>query len=284
MTLKFTKAERSKAKLRMALTAVSYGGKTLSSLLMAKGMGGNTALIDTENGSASLYADHPLLEGWAYDVLEMCAPYSPSRYVEAIRAAEQAGYDNIIVDSLSHAWSGDGGLLAKVDQHNEKVSNSGWRKMSPEQNRLLEALSGSKCHVIVTMRDKTEYSYEKNADGKIEPKKIGLSPIQRPDIEYEFTVVLDLNRDHMATVSKDRTNIFDKDSVFLLTEQTGRDLKAWLDTGKKAVPKCARCLRSGTVTESVEDERNDSGFDLCGPCLEAYVAKKVNVQEQDNKE
>ncbi|MCK9598614.1 MAG: ATP-binding protein [Sphaerochaeta sp.] len=277
MAIQFRKAERSKTKLRLALTAVSYGGKTLSSLLIAKGMGGRTAVIDTENGSASLYADHELLDGWKYEVLELCVPYSPSRYVEVIKAAEQAGYDNIIIDSLSHAWSGDGGILAKVDQHNKKVANSGWREMTPEQNRLLEAITGSKCHVIVTMRDKTEYSYERNADGKIEPRKIGLSPIQRPDIEYEFTVVLDLNRDHMATVSKDRTNIFGKDDVFLLTEQTGRDLKTWFDTGKAAVPKCARCERDGMIVDATE-KRGE--WDLCAEHASAYDQKTANQPQE----
>lgn len=225
----FEKAERKKAKLRLALCGPSGSGKTYSALRMASGLGGRTAVIDTENRSASLYADE-----FDFDVLNLAAPFTPSRYVQAIKEAEKAGYDNIVIDSLSHAWSSEGGVLSSVDRLNGTSANSGWRKMGPEQNRFMDALVQSLSNILATMRVKTEYSYEKDeTTGKVIPKKIGLAPVQKNDLEYEFTVVFDLSQsDKLATVSKNRTKLFRDGIPFLITEDTGRQIKDWLNEGK----------------------------------------------------
>lgn len=220
MPIEFRKAERSQAKLRLALIAPSGYGKTYSALRVAKGLGGKVAMLDTENGSGDLYA-----KDFEYDILPMNAPFEPVKYVQAIKAAEKAGYDTIIIDSLSHAWAGTGGLLDKHGSIADKGGNSfaAWRKVTPDHNGLVDAILQSKIHVIATMRSKVDYSME---GGKV--VKLGLAPVQREGMEYEFTVCFDLDKKHKGEASKDRTGIFDN-RVVPMTEEVGKQLKEWLE-------------------------------------------------------
>jgi hypothetical protein len=159
------KAERKKSKLRLALVGPTGAGKTYSALQLAFGLGIKIGLIDTEHGSGDLYADLG-----DYDVITLEPPYTVAKYRDAIRAFEDAGYDTIIVDSLSHAWSGEGGLLDKQGQleNSGKYRNSfaTWREITPEHNKLVEQMLGSPAHVIATMRTKTEYVVKKDDRGK----------------------------------------------------------------------------------------------------------------------
>ena len=233
--MEFKKAERCKAKLRLAITGPSGSGKTYSALLIAQGLGGKVVMIDTENGSGNLYASD-----FDYDIGVITAPYDVRKYISAIHESEEAGYDVIIIDSLSHAWAGEGGLLdmqGKIADNSSSMNTwAAWRQVTPWHNRLLETILTSQCHVIATMRSKTEYAVIENEKGKKEPRKIGLAPVQRDGIEYEFTTVFDLNNEHIATVSKDRTNIFDG-QFFLPSADTGAMLKKWLDTGVDVKPR-----------------------------------------------
>lgn len=228
----FKKAERKRSKLRLALCGPSGSGKTYSALQLAFGMGGKVALIDTENGSASLYSH--LGE---FDVCEIAPPFTVQKYIEAIKGAEQAGYDVLVVDSLTHAWAGQGGLLEEVDKRaassSSKNSYAAWRDVTPMHNRLVDTILQSNLHMIVTMRSKTAYEMEKGANGKVAPVKKGMAPIQRDGLEYEFTVVLDLdNQKHVAEAGKDRTGLFDG-KVFVPTQETGKELIEWLDSGSE---------------------------------------------------
>jgi len=240
----FRKAERKQAKLRLALCGPSGAGKTYSALLIAQGLapGGKVALIDSERGSGELYADM-----LAYDVAPLEPPYTPARYIELIRGAEQAGYDVLIIDSLSHAWSGDGGVL---DMHDKATaaSRSGnsfaaWREVTPAHNQLVDAILGVDLHVITTMRTKTAYDLVDDGRGKKKPVKIGLAPVQRDGMEYEFTLVMDLSVEgHVATASKDRTRLFDG-SHFMPTLDTGEALREWLESGKDPAEESKRILK-----------------------------------------
>ncbi len=227
--MEFRKAERRKAKLRLGITGTAGSGKTYGALLVAKGLGGKIALIDTENGSGDLYATE-----FDYDVGAITASYTVNKYLDAIHGAEQAGYEIIIIDSLSHAWAGEGGLLdlqGKItDASYSKNSYTAWRKVTPEHNKLIEAMLNSPCHIIATMRSKTEYVQTENEKGKKEIIKVGLAPVQREGMDYEFTTVFDLGQNHVATVSKDRTRLFDGE-VFTLSTETGAKLKTWLESG-----------------------------------------------------
>lgn len=221
----FKKAERKQAKLRLALAGPSGSGKTYSALLLAMGLGGRIAVIDTEHGSASLYADIA-----DFDSLELNAPYSPERYVEAITAAEQAGYNVLIIDSYSHEWTGSGGCL----EANEKLAHqkfkgntwAAWNETTPRHRRLTDKILTSSLHIICTMRSKTETV---QGEGK-KILKLGMKSEQRDGTDYEFTVVLDLTHDgHTAMASKDRTKLFEDPE--LITQDTGRRLLAWLNSG-----------------------------------------------------
>ena len=227
--MEFRKAERRKAKLRLGITGPAGSGKTYGALLVALGLGGKIALIDTENGSGDFYSG--LGE---YDIGTLNAPYTVQKYLDAIKSCETACYDVVIIDSLSHAWAGAGGLLdvqGNLVDNSRMNSFSAWRKVTPLHNKLVETMLASKCHIIATMRSKTEYIQVENERGKAEIRKVGLAPVQRDGMEYEFGVVFDLGVNHMVTVSKDRTGLFDG-QVFMLTPETGEALRDWLNTGK----------------------------------------------------
>jgi hypothetical protein len=227
----FRKAERRAAKLRLALTGPSGSGKTFSGLKIAQGLGGKIAVIDTENGSAELYSHI-----CDYDVCQLHAPYSPERFRHLISEAEGRGYNVLIIDSLSLAWSGIGGVLEMADNASKSVRNSfaAWREVTPAHNALINRILTSALDIIVTMRTKTAYEVVVE-DGKAKPKKVGLAAIQREGLEYEFTAVFDLSVDgHIATSSKDRTGLFDG-KYFKPDTSTGQLLRQWLN-GNSVAP------------------------------------------------
>ncbi|MHA1279473.1 MAG: ATP-binding protein [Candidatus Helarchaeota archaeon] len=203
MTFQFVKAERTKVKARMAIDGPTGSGKTYTGLIAATAFSpnGKIAVIDTEK-SASLYADL-----FNFDVLELLPPYDPIRYVEAINVAVKAGYETLMVDSFSHEWEGEGGILDMVDQNAARYKGNtyaAWRPVTPKHRKLIDAIRLADVHIIATMRSKMAYEQEKNSQGKSVPKKIGLAPIQRSGTEYEFTWVIDMDIEHNAVVSKSR--------------------------------------------------------------------------------
>lgn len=229
MTL-FATAQRTQAKLRLAIDGPSGSGKTYSALLIAKGLAGGdlskVALLDTERGSGSLYSDLG-----PYATLNFGPPYTVARFVKAHDAAVLEGYEVIVIDSLTHFWSGEGGILDAVDKI-AATSTSGnsfaaWKKGTPLQKQFMDTQLASPCHIIATVRSKTEWVVEENEKGKKVPRKVGLAPEQRKDLEYEYTLVLDLSREHIATASKDRTGLFD-DRLEIPSEKMGEELAAWL--------------------------------------------------------
>ena len=206
MALSFHKAVKTGTKLRLALIGPSGCGKTYTALKVATAMfpeGGRIALVDTEHGSASKYANL-----FAFDVLELDT-FSPLTYVEAIRAAADAGYDVLILDSLSHAWVGKGGILEFVDtetlrSRSRNAYTEGWRKATPLHNELVDTMISASLHLIVTLRAKMAYVLETDEKGHQVPRKIGLQPVQREGLEYEFDVVADMDQDNTLVVSKSR--------------------------------------------------------------------------------
>ncbi len=229
------RATKRRAKLRLGMSGPAGSGKTYSALLIAAGLGGRIGMIDTEHGSGDLYADL-LPEG--YDVLRLAPPFTPGRYIEAIRALELAGVTTIIIDSLTHAWSGEGGSLDRQGKIADRSGNSwqAWRQVTPEHNALVEALLQSRCHIIATMRAKTEYVQERDErTGKQVVRKIGLAPIMRDGIDYEFTVFMELDTQHMAYIGKDRTRLFDG-MIVKPDLEMGRQLMNWLQAGEEEEP------------------------------------------------
>lgn len=200
----FKKATKKQVKARVAIAGPSGSGKTYTGLVASTALanGGRIAVIDTERGSASLYSDY-----FSFDVLELEPPFSPKVYKQAIKAAEDAGYGVILIDSLSHAWEGEGGALDLADEatSRQRTPNSytAWREVTPLHREMVDAMLQSKAHIVATMRSKTEYAIQKE-DGKTKILKVGMAPIQRAGIEYEFTVVGDMDIDNKIVISKSR--------------------------------------------------------------------------------
>lgn len=226
----FKKATKAQAKLRLGLIGPAGSGKTMTALRIAAGLGGRVAVIDTERGSASLYAGERGLE---FDVIELDT-YGVERFIDAIRDAAEGGYSTLVIDSLSHAWSGKGGILEFVDNAGKRSQGGGnfgaWRDATPRHNSLVDAILGAPLHIICTLRSKVEYVVE-NVGGRNQVRKVGLQPVQREGLEYEFTVVGDVTQDHDLVVTKTRA-AFLKDAVIREAgEQLGKDLAAWLSDG-----------------------------------------------------
>jgi len=217
----FNKASKKKQKLRILIESPSGHGKTYSALRLAKGLGGKIAVIDTEHGSASLYADK-----FDFDVCELNPPYSPNNYILTINEAEKAGYDVCIIDSLSHEWSGQGGCIEMQSKLGGRFTD--WATVIPQHIKLIERILDSKMHIICTARTKSDWSMEINEKGKVMPQKVGLKTEQRDGTDFEFTTVFRLNPNHIASCTKDRTGLFDGLNE-MIDESFGQKFNNWLD-------------------------------------------------------
>ena len=251
--MKITTAQRKRAKIRLSIQGPSGSGKTFSSLLIAKGLVGtweNICVIDTENHSADLYSHLG-----PYNVLSLGKPFTPEAYIQAIELCEKSGIKAIIIDSLSHEWEGEGGIL---DIHSSMTGNSftNWSKVTPRHNSLVQRMLQSDCHIIATLRTKQDYVLsEKN--GKTVPEKVGLKSVTKDGMDYEFTTVFDLDINHNATCTKDRTGLF-ANIPQKLDEQTGVKILNWCE---------ATTEESLTIEKSFE------------PSLSEMVAASKSVEE-----
>jgi len=219
----FQKAVKKKLKAKICLEGAAGSGKTFSALLLAKGFGGKTALIDTENESSKLYADR-----FDFDMLDLRAPFEPEAYIAAISAAEGEGYENLIIDSGSHEWEGKGGCLEIQSALGGRYQD--WDKVTPRHNKYVRAILDSSMNIITCLRSKTGYEMGDAGNGKMKVTKIGMQPVPPEGFDYENTIVFLLNQNNMAMQTKDRTGLFiGKDRI--LTEADGETIKAWLDDG-----------------------------------------------------
>lgn len=231
--MQFTVCENTGFWLRLALVGPSGSGKTYTALKIATEMGfQKIGILDTENRSARRYARS---FSQRFVSLEL-GQFSPRDYIAGIHAAVDAGVDVLVIDSLSHAWMGKGGVLEMVDQSTRRQSRgaaassfNGWREVTPEHNRLVEALVQAPLHLIVTMRVKTDYIVEKDANGKSVPRKVGLAPIQRDGLEYEFDVVGDISPEHELCITKSRCPALADAVIAKPGLEVAQTLRQWLD-------------------------------------------------------
>jgi len=220
-------AQRSQARIKMGLQGPSGSGKTYSSLLIAHGLCEDwrkVVIIDSEHHSADLYAHLG-----PYNVIGIGQPFSPEKYIEAIELCEKAGMQVIIIDSISHEWDGNGGIL---DIHGSMMGNSftNWNKVTPRHNAFVQKMLQSSAHIIATVRSKQDYVLS-DKGGKMVPEKVGLKGVTRDGMDYEFTIVLDLDIKHNSTSSKDRTGLFGDKPPSVITEETGKVIKEWCEDG-----------------------------------------------------
>jgi hypothetical protein len=221
-------AERKQAKIKLGLQSPSGAGKTYSALLLAYGLindWSKVAVIDTENHSADLYAHLG-----NYQVLALEQPFTPERYIEAIEICEKAGIQVVILDSISHEWEGNGGVL---DIHGAMMGNSftNWAKVTPRHNSFVQKILQSNCHIIATIRSEQDYVLS-DKNGKMVPEKIGLKGVNREGMDYEFTLVFELDLKHQVTATKDRTGLFMDKPSFIITPETGQTIANWCKAGK----------------------------------------------------
>ncbi len=274
----FEPVTRQKSKLRMALVGPSGSGKTLSALYAAYGITGDwskIALIDTEHERGRFYAERSDLGTGQFLYASLMPPYSPDRYTEFVGdAAKAVGADGVvIVDSFSHAWDNKGGVLEIKNEiaktKSDKNSFSAWDEAGKIQNNLVNTILAANCHTIITMRTKMAYAMEVNERGKTVPVKIGLTPVQRDNTEYEFDIVLQINREHIACASKDTTFLDTWSGV--ITPELGAQLRDWLDKGEEPI-RCCECSKiilsnsKRTAKQLAEASTAKLGRVLCATC------------------
>jgi hypothetical protein len=229
--MKLIKAEKKKVKIKIGLQGSAGSGKTFSAIKMALGMTkgdpSKIAVIDSENGSASLYSD----KFGEFLTLELTAPYTPERCIEAINICEkEKDIEVIIFDSISHEWIGEGGMIDLADQ---MAGNSftNWGKLTPRHNRFINRILSSQKHMICTMRSKQDYILVENDKGKLAPEKVGMKSVTRDGVDYEFTLSFDIDIKNFAVSTKDRTSIFKNTPEFKITEETGKQIMDWCNDG-----------------------------------------------------
>ncbi len=226
--MKLQIAQRHQVKLRLGLSGASGFGKTYSALLLAYGITEDwkkIAIIDTENGSASLYSH---LGG--YNVLTLTEPYTPERYIQAIETCELSNIEVIIIDSISHEWNGKSGCLEIHESLGGKFSD--WSKVSPRHQAFIDKILNSTCHIITTVRRKIDYSLDVTSNGKTQVIKHGTKEVTREGFEYELTISFELINDkHLVKASKDRTGLFSESPEFIISSKTGKKLIEWCNSG-----------------------------------------------------
>lgn len=224
--MQLRQSQRQQVPIKLALKGASGTGKSMSALLLAKGLCNGdlskVAVIDTEN-SIELYSHIG-----SFNVLNLPAPFSPEKYIQAMEVCEKAGMTVIVLDSISHCWH----YLLQLHGAMQGNSFTNWNKISPLQNAFVQKIQQSPCHIICTMRSKQDYLIQ-TQNGKTTIEKIGLKAIQREEIEYEFSTVLDIDMNHQAKATKDRTGLFMDKPEFVITENTGKQILEWCNCGIK---------------------------------------------------
>lgn len=280
MKFEFKKASKKQAKLRCALFGPSGAGKTYTALSIASGMGSKIALIDTERGSASKYADR-----FEFDVIDLLDP-TIDNYIAAIKAADKAGYEILILDSASHGWQS---IMEEVDRLAKSKFKgntwSAWSEGTPMQRRFVTVLLDSKCHIIATMRAKTEWITEQGSNGKSKPVRVGLSPEQGKGIEYEFDLLMEISTDHIGEVIKDRTGKFQDKSFTKPGKEFGEQLIAWLNEGEPEPPKAnetqIQTLKTLFKTLNISEDKIARGCQSVG-CKTLEDMKSTDIERWIN--
>lgn len=271
----FKKATKNNLFAKLCLSGPSGSGKTYSALLIAKGLGGTTAVLDTEHKSASLYSDRFEFDTWDD---EDPNGYPPEFFCEVIKSAEQAGYHNLIIDSLSHEWFGRGGCLELAEMigraRYKGNTFAAWGDVTPRHNRMIETILGANLNVIATMRSKTDYVIQKDErTGKATPQKVGLAAVQRDGMDYEFTVVFELERDnHIALAGKDRTGLFADPTI--ITVDTGIALKNWL-----TVPSAVQCAPLSSSEPPKTESKKVTPFEFINAEASKMIAEGKSPDE-----
>jgi hypothetical protein len=283
----FQKATKNQLPARICIAGPTGSGKTYTATLeMAPVLGERRLQVDTEHGSGALYADQG-----DYDYYRFDPPYDPARLVEVLQAADEQGYNVIIVDSLSHFWDGEGGTIDIADAAGQRASGNsfaGWKVATPALRHLVDVMLDLKAHLIVTMRSKMEYVLETNERGKQVPRKVGMAPVMRQGIEYEFALVGDMDLDHRMVISKSRcSELADLVVQPHRAKEMTETFKAWLNSGAAmAAPEQIAKIRGvfdGVLNLEVRKLAKKAFFDVYGDpdrLTEAKVAEALEFAQK----
>ena len=249
-------AERAETRIKLSIGGPSGSGKTCSALLLAYGLvqaahpewtseqcWAKICIVDTENGSAKLYANFNVPNTnyhiGKFFTVPLKPPYEATKFIESVHACEEADMEVVIIDSLSAYWQGEGGALDKQGKIAARTGNSytAWRDVTPEYNRVIDTILQSSCHIIMCSRAKMDYVQEKNANGKTVVRAVGMGLQSRDGLEYEASLHFMISvPDHIANATKDRTGLFDG-KYFVITPETGKEIYRWLSSGAPEAPK-----------------------------------------------
>ena len=282
--IQFTKATKADAKLKAAITGPPGSGKTYTALVLASHLAptGKVALIDTERGSASLYAG----EICAFDKV-ILTEFHPNLYIQAIRAAVAGGYEVLVIDSLTHAWTGKKGILALHDEATLRSASGNsylsWGEVTPIHNKLIDEILQAPIHIIATMRSKMEYVLEENSRGKQVPRKVGMGPVQRQDTEYEFSIVMDMDSDNNGVVTKTRCSALTNAVIPKPGKELADTLKEWL-SGEVLTEPEQKYSTSNVDTDDEPTEHDVEGAKEAFKDRSLYLLEKGTVtRDQLNK-
>ncbi len=254
--MSFKKAVKKQLKAKILLSSLSGGGKTYSALRMARGIvgpKGRIGVIDSENKSSNLYANI-----FNFDVADISAPFHPKKYVDITEEAIKS-FDILIIDSITHEWSGEGGCLEIKENIGQRYQD--WKPVTKLHNKFINSIIQAPIHIITTVRTKIGYEINKE-DGKTKVTKLGLQPITREGFEYENTIVFSINENNIATATKNRSPLF-KGENFQITEQTGEQIAEWLNDGVNIIDKITEeCKNNATSAEwkKSQEELRTGGY------------------------
>lgn len=305
MALEFRKAKREQARIKISIAGPAGSGKTMSSLLLGYGLiraehpdwteeqvWDRICVCDSENGSASLYVGTqvgPTRIG-SYNIIDLTPPFTADTYMSAIHMAEDHDMMVIIIDSLSHVWSGDGGLLDEQGKIAARTNNSytSWRTISPQYTKLVDTILQSRCHIITAVRAKMEYQQVKNDAGKTQVKALGMGLELRNGYEYEVSVNFMLDNDHVANATKDRTGLFDG-RYFTIDASTGKLIYDWLSSGEApstpqaaSVPEPKKAVQKESAEEpEIDTERVKKAVAAVDPLIRELLSGAQNKEEKE---
>jgi hypothetical protein len=272
----FKKATKLEAKIRIALYGPAGSGKTFTSLTLASVLGRKICVIDTEHGRASKYADR-----FDFEVCEL-SRFAPADYIAAINAAADCGCEVLVIDSLSNSWNGIGGCLEMVDRATQSAKGSSfnaWGKVTPEHQKLIEAITTAPYHIIATMRAKTEYAVEVQ-NGRAVPRRVGLAPIQRDGVEYEFDILGDLDYTHTLTISKSLVPELQDQSILQPGREVAQKILSWLGKGvTRQVPQ-PPAVAVSPIAEYLDDDQTGSEWNLSEQIDEQERTRLINLIEE----
>jgi hypothetical protein len=275
------KATKKAKKLKIGVSASSGSGKTYSSLKIAYGLVGDwdkICVIDSERDSASLYADLG-----PFNTINLTKPYHPDRYVAALVAAVESGAEVVIIDSITHEWNGPGGCLEIQSSLGGRFQD--WAVVTPLHNNFIDMILTAPVHIICTIRRKEEYALGQGANGKMQVQKLGLGEVTRDGFSYEMDVMFEVENDtHNAKATKDRTQLFTDRTPFLITEETGKELKDWSNAGRSELDDAMDLVRKATEVATLDNlYDNHPSLRTNEDFMTSMKKKRSEIEELNNK-